>query len=75
MGYELMKANHRMLMLLIFAFQSDLSAVDRVKVELSTETYYGILPFYWTYSSDYCNPAETTTYFLCLFLLMVHVLQ
>ena len=50
----------------IFAFQSDLSAVDRVKVELSTGTYYGIYPSIplGLTAAITVTPAETTTYFV-----------
>jgi hypothetical protein len=40
-----MKVNRLMQMLLIFLpFTRTLSAVDRIKVELSTGNYYGIFP-------------------------------
>jgi hypothetical protein len=44
MGYELMKVNRLMQMLLIFLPFTLYSAVDRIKVELSTGNYYGIFP-------------------------------
>jgi hypothetical protein len=49
----------------IFAFDSDLSAVDRVKVELH-RNYYGIFPNIplGLTAAITVTPAETTTYFV-----------